>query len=641
MRASAVSLFRLPALRRLFTSALVLVGVLLFNPSAHAGSSPFIPNADQLAESAVLEDADELLDGTEVQLHRQEFETFRGSLDTRRFHGRHWVYLRWSSSQVPLLLQLRHSNQTPLALFYPAAANDCPAGEVTPLNTGVNSISNWAHIPLCPGATEAYLRIAKPTGNLLVAFRVTTAETAAALNFIEMGAVFAAGGLGVIASLLALFRLANRKNDVLAMGFLVEQLTRLPFWVSTLNPPHYTNIGKLKTLTDRLPLDSWRVLVVLGLLMFVQALVHRGERWSPRHHALSALTAIGAVTYLSSLFGALPDYTNVVWGLLIASLPVSIIACLRSVPRKGEVPTGAFSERPLYLANWSLAGIAVLTWVVTAVTLSEVTPDIAILGAVPFYLVVAASVIIDAAEESRRSFADALRQRLAREQAEREAILQSQQHAETRDLLLMLTHELRTPLGVLRFSLDAARTMPAARARAEEAIRNMDSLVERCLQTAHLEADATAETPDRWNPILDIPIIVQQCRTPERVQVEIHADSPTAVTRRRIFGMIIAVLLDNALKYGANAGNIHLLVQPETLSEQLGLAILVDNLPGQSGLPDPQRLFQKYYRSPGAHQHSGAGLGLYLSKRLLERLNGQITYEPLPNATRFKLWIPC
>jgi signal transduction histidine kinase len=205
----------------------------------------------------------------------------------------------------------------------------------------------------------------------------------------------------------------------------------------------------------------------------------------------------------------------------------------------------------------------------------------------------------------------------------------------------MLTHELRTPLGVLRFSLDAARTMPAARARAEEAIRNMDSLVERCLQTAHLEADATAETPDRWNPILEIPIIVQQCRTPERVQVEIHADSPTAVTRRRILSLVVSVLLDNALKYGLTTGTSRLRVQPEVLNGDIGLAIAVDNTPGPAGLPDPQRVFQKYYRSPGAHQYSGAGLGLYLSKQLMERLNEQITYERLPDTTRFKLWIPC
>ena len=140
---------------------------------------------------------------------------------------------------------------------------------------------------------------------------------------------------------------------------------------------------------------------------------------------------------------------------------------------------------------------------------------------------------------------------------------------------------------------------------------------------------------------MEVPLLVQQCRAPERVQLDIAADSPTAVTRRRILSLIISVLLDNALKYGMTTGTTRLQVLPEVLNGDLGLAIRVDNISGPAGLPDPQRLFQKYYRSPGAHQYSGAGLGLYLSRQLIERLNGHITYEPLPGTTRFKLWIPC
>jgi signal transduction histidine kinase len=577
----------------------------------------------------------------EAQRRRKNFETFHGTLDTRRFHDHYWVYLRWAPTRGPLLLQFRHGDNTPVALFYPDSSNHCPAGNLARLRTNENSMSGWANVPLCAGATEAYLRVAKPTGYPRVAFRVTHYEKAAALDFIETAAPFATGGLGIIASLLALFRLAKRKSDVLAIGLLVQQVTRVPYWTATLNPPHYTNVGKLKLFTDTLPLESWRVLLVLGVLVYLQALVQRTTRRTPWHHALTALTVTGAVAYFSALLGAMPDYTMVVWGLLIAALPVSMIAALQSVSSTTQLPLGAIGEQPLYQANWSLAGIAALAWIGTVLPLNEVTPDVAMLAAIPFYLVVAASVIIEAADESRRAFADALQQRLAREIAEREATLQSQQYAETRDLLLMLTHELRTPLGVLRFSLDAARTMPAARARAEEAIRNMDSLVERCLQAAHLEADSVAETPDRWNPALEIPLLVQQCRAPERVQLDIDVDSPATMTRRRVFGLIISVVLDNALKYGMAAGTVKLRVQPEVFNGQLGLALLVDNLPGPSGLPDPRRLFQKYYRSPGAHQHSGAGLGLYLSKRLMDRLNGHVAYLSLPNNTRFTLWIPC
>ena len=626
---------------RLVVSALALMSLLLFNASAHGGSSPFIPNADQLAETAVLGGSNAPSAFPEAQRQREAFEAFQGTLDTRLLEGRYWVHLRWTPANSPLLLQFRHGSAARVALFYPALPKGCQPD--TPATTGIPrlSISDWHNLPLCPGTTEAYLRVEQPGGYPRVSFRVTTEEKSVALDYIEAACVYVAGGLGLIACLLAAFRLINRRTDALAAGFIVEQLTRVPFWTNTLNPPRYTNIGTFKPLTVGVPLESWRVLLVLGLLVFMQLLLQRGKHRSNWHHALSALTAAGSVALVSSLFGALPDYTIVAWGLLYICLPLSVIAALQGVPLLEPAPIHPFRNRPLHKANWNLAAIVVLTWITSALALSEVTPDVAILAAIPFYLVVAASVIIEAADESKRAFTDALQQRMARENAEREAEQQSKQHAETRDLLLMLTHELRTPLGVLRFSLDAARTMPAARARAEEAIRSMDSLVERCLQAAHLEADAVAETPDRWSPAVEIPLLVQQCRAPERVQLDIAADSPTAVSRRRILSLIVSVLLDNALKYGLTTETTRLRVQPEVLNGDIGLAIEVVNTPGPAGLPDPQRVFQKYYRSPGAHQYSGAGLGLYLSKQLMERLNGQITYEPLPNTTRFKLWIPC
>ena len=628
-------------LTRLASSALALVGLLLFNASAHGGSSPFIPHSDRLAEAFILDEADQRLSFAEVQARRQDFKKFHGVIDGRR-HGRHfWVHIRWSPSPQPLLLQIRHGSSADITVFQADFPNDCAATKPPANNTLPDSFSDWRDFHLCPGTTEAYVRFSPHTGYPRVNFRVVAPEKAIALNFIETASVFAAGGLGVLSCLLALVRIGSRGWDPLALGFLVDRLSLLPFWASTLSPPPFTNIGKLKLAASILPLEFWRLAVPVGYLIFILLLLSADKQWSRWHRALAVLTGAGVLALVSSAFGALSDYTEIVWGLMFISLPLSLIIALGNVSRSLPLAGPAFGKMPLTQAKWGVAVLVLVVWINTVGMLAELTPDTALVLAMAFYLAMGTSVLIKAGEDSRQALTTALTDRLAREQAQREATLQSQQHAETRDLLLMLTHELRTPLGVLRFSLDAARTMPAARLRAEEAIRNMDSLVERCLQTAHLERDAVAESPDRWNPALEIPILVQQCRAPERVQLHIAANSPAAITRRRILSLIISVLLDNALKYGMTNGTTQLEVQPEVMNGAIGLSIAVDNTPGPAGLPDPQRVFRKYYRSPGAHQYSGAGLGLYLSKQLMERLNGQITYEPLPNTTRFKIWIPC
>ena len=628
-------------LKRLASGALALVGLLLFNAGTQAGSAPFIPHSDRLAEAFILDEADQRLSFAEVQARRQDFKKFHGVIDVRR-HGRYfWVHIRWSPSPEPLLLQIRHGSSADIAIFQPNFPNDCAATKQPAYDTLPNSFSDWRDFHLCPGTTEAYVRFSPHAGYPRVNFRVVAPEKAIALNFIETASVFAAGGLGVLSCLLALFRIGSRGWDPVALGFLVEQLSRMTFWANTLTPPPFTNIGKLKLAASFLPLEFWRLAVPVGYLVFILLLLSVGKQWSQWHRALAVLTGAGVLALVSAAVGASSDHTEIIWGLMFISLPLSLIIALGNVSRSLPLSGKTFGKMPLTRAKWGTVALVLVVWISTVGMLAELTPDTALLLAMAFYLAMGASVFSEAAENSRQALTTALTDRLAREQAEREATLQSQQHAETRDLLLMLTHELRTPLGVLRFSLDAARTMPAARLRAEEAIRNMDSLVERCLQAAHLERDAVAESPDRWNPALEIPLLVQQCRAPERVQLHIAANSPAAFTRRRILSLIISVLLDNALKYGMNDGITRLGVQTEVLNGAIGLSIAVDNTPGPAGLPDPQRVFHKYYRSPGAHQYSGAGLGLYLSRQLMERLNGQITYEPLPNTTRFKIWIPC
>jgi signal transduction histidine kinase len=72
-----------------------------------------------------------------------------------------------------------------------------------------------------------------------------------------------------------------------------------------------------------------------------------------------------------------------------------------------------------------------------------------------------------------------------------------------------------------------------------------------------------------------------------------------------------------------------------------GLQISVQNFPGVAGLPDPKKIFEKYYRSPGAHRQTGSGLGLYLVHSFSALLGGHVTYEVAQEQARFTLWIPC
>ena len=75
---------------------------------------------------------------------------------------------------------------------------------------------------------------------------------------------------------------------------------------------------------------------------------------------------------------------------------------------------------------------------------------------------------------------------------------------------------------------------------------------------------------------------------------------------------------------------------------RLGVLVTVRNQPSLAGKPDPQRVFEKYYRSKGARRSSGSGLGLYLVSGLAQSLGGEIRYRTDldPQDVVFELWLP-
>jgi signal transduction histidine kinase len=68
----------------------------------------------------------------------------------------------------------------------------------------------------------------------------------------------------------------------------------------------------------------------------------------------------------------------------------------------------------------------------------------------------------------------------------------------------------------------------------------------------------------------------------------------------------------------------------------------IENTVGEAGVPEADKVFDKYYRSAKAQRQSGSGLGLglFLVKSLLELMHGTVSYTPLFERVRFEVWLP-
>jgi signal transduction histidine kinase len=111
-------------------------------------------------------------------------------------------------------------------------------------------------------------------------------------------------------------------------------------------------------------------------------------------------------------------------------------------------------------------------------------------------------------------------------------------------------------------------------------------------------------------------------------------------TDQQMLSIVLCNLLDNACKYGAADSRIQVSLKRATNDERSGWCWQVNNQVGAAGLPDADRLFEKYYRNPQARRVSGSGLGLFLVKGLLTLLKGSIRYEAQADNATFSIWLP-
>jgi signal transduction histidine kinase len=215
-------------------------------------------------------------------------------------------------------------------------------------------------------------------------------------------------------------------------------------------------------------------------------------------------------------------------------------------------------------------------------------------------------------------------------------ILQQQRSQEQAKFLAMLAHEFKTPLSIIKMVTGSGQLDAKSSNYSEDAIRDIDALLEKCLQAEAWMDTATVSEPVVLNvDDLARDVVVHSAREGEiEIQSIGHNEIRSDPTLVRI---VLANLVDNALKYGKPGS----LVRVDVGQNQSGqITVRVTNAVGRAGVPDPEYVFEKYYRSPGALSQSGSGLGLYLSKHIAKLLGGNLVFVPGKQSLWFEVQLP-
>lgn len=209
---------------------------------------------------------------------------------------------------------------------------------------------------------------------------------------------------------------------------------------------------------------------------------------------------------------------------------------------------------------------------------------------------------------------------------------------EQRRLLLMLAHEIKTPLASLRIWLHSG---PQGQQVMERTIDDMSLLIERCVQTGQL-ADPSLQPHLQTTDAVDLTEqVVLQSRAADRMRLTLPKGVALVETDPQMLAIVLGNVVDNAYKYSPPGSAVTLdLVARADESGVAGWVWVIENAPGLAGFPEAGRVFEKYYRSPQAQRQSGSGLGLYLVKSLVQLLGGRVSHQATQDRIRFEVWLP-
>ena len=220
--------------------------------------------------------------------------------------------------------------------------------------------------------------------------------------------------------------------------------------------------------------------------------------------------------------------------------------------------------------------------------------------------------------------------------------------ATRRDLMTAVSHDLRTPIASLRAMIEAVDEgvvhdpddLRRYSAQMRRSILQLSEMIDDLFELAQLEAGAIATQMRRASVEDAVERAVETVRSEaEEKGVEILTDVHGLEDASCSSGVVRVLhnLLVNAVRHTPADGTVRV----EASSDGGGVELAVEDT--GEGIPphDLARVFEPFFRSDPARRGPGAGLGLALSKRIVEALGGTIRAESTPAVgSRFSIQLP-
>jgi signal transduction histidine kinase len=260
------------------------------------------------------------------------------------------------------------------------------------------------------------------------------------------------------------------------------------------------------------------------------------------------------------------------------------------------------------------------------------------LNGIPIGIVVFWLVATEKASRNRNKFLElqALKIQAAESKAHEEGL------KERRDLIDMLTHELKTPLSTIKFAMASLKRTALAQGESLDrmqhinaSVERMDAMIEHVALSNKIERMEALGTEENVSALELMNVVMQEYREPERFELDIQEGVVFRVAPH-FLALIIENLVSNAVKY-AQDGKIRISIHNE---DSKTTCFRISNRVADDHHPDEARLFERYYRHPSFQNSPGMGIGLSLVNSAAQKMGAQVQYQKIDQDVVFEVRFP-
>ncbi len=215
------------------------------------------------------------------------------------------------------------------------------------------------------------------------------------------------------------------------------------------------------------------------------------------------------------------------------------------------------------------------------------------------------------------------------------------------DLINNITHEFKTPIATIGVAMEAIQEFNTEQdieknlryaKISHDQVNKLNVMVEKLLETATLDSEKLQLNLETTNLVemLEKTTLKEIYETSDK-RISFKSKEESIMCEVDVFHFENALnnVIDNAVKYGGN----EIIVTIER--QKAGVEIKVSDSGNELTEQHRKRVFEKFYRVPKGNTHDikGFGIGLYYTKKIIEKHGGSIDLL-LDKLTTFKIHLP-